>query len=112
VAKPTTNDLPLACSLGAGDRDARLKDLTEIGRRLLSLTRRAGAPVLLRFSRDPDTKAELERIVAAEAECCAFLDMRITEQDEALQLSIAGPQGSEPIVEELMEAIAGAGARG
>ena len=97
-------ELPIACSLSAGDLEARQAELVAIGRRsLLAVTRADRVPVLS-FRNDGGTRAELERIVAAEAECCAFLEMKIGEGD-LLTLTIDGPEGAGPIIEELVEAI-------
>jgi hypothetical protein len=99
-------ELPIACSLDAGDLETRQAELAAIGRRsLLSVGRADGAPVVLAFKSDAETKAELERIVAAEAACCAFLELTITTGD-SLQLTIDGPEDAGPIVDELVSAIA------
>jgi hypothetical protein len=100
-------ELPIACSLSAVDLEARRAELAEIGRRgLVSLTQASADRAVLDFNPDPRTKRDLERVVAAEAECCAFLEMNITEGD-SLTLSIAGPPEAGALVEELARAIAG-----
>ena len=84
-------ELPIACSLQPGDLKARQAELVAIGRRsLLSVERAEGQPAVLAFRNDAGTKTELERIVAAEKECCAFLDMTITS-GATLKLQIDGP---------------------
>jgi hypothetical protein len=99
-------ELPIACSLDAGGLAARHADLAVLGRRsLLSVDGRGGLPAVLSFRGDPDTRAELERVVAAEAECCAFLDLRISG-DDPLELRIDAPADAAPIVEELVDAFA------
>jgi hypothetical protein len=100
------NELPIACSLDAGGLAARHADLAALGRRsLLSLRGREELPAVLSFRGDPETRAELERIVAAEAECCAFLDLRISG-DNPVQLSIDAPPDAAAIVQELVDAFA------
>ncbi len=90
------NELPIACTLGAGDFETRMRELTALGRRsLLSIERSSAGPVVLSFQNDPATETELERIVAAEADCCAFLELMITTGD-ALDLTIDGPEGPAP----------------
>ena len=49
-------------------------------------------------------RARLEAIVAAEAECCPFLDMDLREEDGALVLEIRAPQEAEPLVADLVSA--------
>lgn len=103
----TPNELPIACSLGAGDLAARYAELAALGERsLVSVARSNGAAALLRFKNDPATKAELERIVAAESECCAFLEMRIADGD-LLKLAIDGPEGAGPFIDDLVSAFVG-----
>lgn len=99
-------DLPIACSLSADNQRVRLGELRTIGRRsLLSITRAERAPVALDFRSDAATKADLERIVAAEAQCCAFLDIRLRDGDR-LRLTIDGPQDAAPIIDEMVGAFA------
>jgi hypothetical protein len=45
----------------------------------------------LRFRSVAATRKRLEEIVAAEAACCAFLDLRLEECGEELLLSIEAP---------------------
>jgi hypothetical protein len=98
-------ELPIACSLSAGDLEARQAELAAVGRRSLISVARAEGAAVLNFKKGPGTRSELERIVAAEAECCAFLEMNVREGD-SLTLTIDGPEGAGPVVEELVEAIA------
>jgi hypothetical protein len=102
----TGSDLPIACTLGAGDLETRQAELAALGRRsLISVDRPDGGPFRLSFESDPLTKAELERIVAAEAECCAFLKMTITDSDP-LELTIDGPDDAGLVIEELVSVFA------
>jgi hypothetical protein len=104
------NELPIACSLDAGDLAARYEDLAALGRRsLISVQGRGALPVVLSFRGDADTRADLERFVAAEAECCAFLDLRISG-DDPLELRIDAPPLAEPFVAEMVDAFASEGA--
>jgi hypothetical protein len=103
-------ELPIACTLGAGDFEARLAELAALGaRRLISVDHpHGGGPVRLSFKSDPETKAKLQSIVAAEAECCAFLQLTITAGD-LLELTIDGPDDAAPVIDGLVAAF-GAGA--
>ena len=92
---------PIACSLSAPDLAGRLSDMRQLGQdALLS----ADAHGTLRFRADRETRARLEGIVAAEAECCPFLDMHLREEAGALVLEIRGPQEAAPVVAELVSA--------
>jgi hypothetical protein len=100
-------ELPIACSLSGADLRDRLAEMKEAGRAGLIHVETAGGAAVLRFRASEGMSDRLDRIVAAESECCAFLDLSVEESDEALELRIAGPEGSEPVVEELVEAFTG-----
>ena len=95
------SDTPIACSLSATDLSARLAEMKRLGQDALLSVDGAGT---LRFRADGDTKARLEAIVAAEAECCPFLDMDLREEAGALVLEIRPPQGAEPVVADMVSA--------
>jgi hypothetical protein len=99
-------ELPIACSLDATALPVREAELARLGGSLISVTSPNGAPVVLRFKPDPGTRAELDRIVAAEAECCPFLQMTVRE-GEALELTIDGPDDAAPVIAELAATISG-----
>jgi hypothetical protein len=99
-------ELPIACSLDAPDLRAREAELVRLGGSLISVTSTNGAPVVLRFKPDRGTRAELDRIVAAEAECCPFLEMSVRE-GETLELTIDGPDDAAPVIAGLARAIGG-----
>jgi hypothetical protein len=46
----------------------------------------------------------VEGIVAAESQCCAFLEMQIAEAPDEIVLSITAPDGAEPVLDELVSA--------
>ena len=95
------SDTPIACSLSATDLSARLAEMKRLGQDALLSVDGAGT---LRFRADGDTKARLEAIVAAEAECCPFLDMDLREEADDVLLTIVAPEGAEPIAADLIEA--------
>jgi hypothetical protein len=102
VARP----LPIACSLGSAELAERLAAMRAVGAEGWlgsSITGRA-AVVTFRAS----VRARVGEIVAAEAECCAFLEMSL--QDAAageVELTIVAPPGAEPVLRELVDALAG-----
>jgi hypothetical protein len=97
-------DLPLACSLDAPALEERLAEMRALGRDSLI---GADEPGVLRFRATADSRARLERIVAAEAECCAFLGLDLREQDGELRLTVSAPDGAEEVAAGLVEAFAG-----
>lgn len=96
-----TEDKPVACSLGTGDLEQRLAAVAEIGADSLISRNIEGDRHLLRFHADADTRQRLEAIVAAEAECCAFLDLSLREEGGELVLSIAAPKDARAVADEL-----------
>jgi hypothetical protein len=101
-------DLPIACSLTATEIPARLAEISAFGQvaSLLSVER-APLHATLRFRAEGDTHKRLAAIVAAEAECCAFLDMTLREEREAVELAITVPPGAEPVLDSLVAAFNG-----
>jgi hypothetical protein len=97
-------DLPLACSLDATALEERLAAMRAVGRDALIATE---PPDVLRFRATPETRERLERIVSAEAECCAFLGLDLEEVQEELRLTVTAPAGAEPVAAELVQAFSG-----
>lgn len=96
--------LPLACSLDGPALGERLAEMRAVGRESLIAADPVGN---LRFRASPAVRRRLERIVAAEAECCAFLSLELSERDGELQLAVAAPEGAEPVAAALVEAFTG-----
>jgi hypothetical protein len=92
-----TQELPIVCSLGADDLTARLQLIAAIGAEHLISRSTEGDTQLLRFRRDDGVRRSLEGIIAAESKCCAFLDMKIREEPEALVLVIDAPTDGAPV---------------
>jgi hypothetical protein len=98
-----THEAPLACTLSAEERPKRAAAIRALARDALLGTSDDGA---LRFHNDETTRARLEAIVAAESECCAFLDFDLRESGGELRLLITAPEGAEPVARDLAEAFA------
>jgi hypothetical protein len=98
-----TREPVIACSLSSDELPERLAEVRAIGRdALLSV----GAEGVLRFRADEGTRARLEAIIAAESSCCAFLSFDLRERGGALLLTIAAPDGAEPLAFDLVNAFA------
>jgi hypothetical protein len=97
-----TSDLPIACSLSAGDLNDRLAEIADLGRDALLEADLVGFRADLRFARAPGIAQRLARIVVAESECCAFLTISVREDDDGLVLTIVAPEGAELVLEELV----------
>jgi hypothetical protein len=88
-------ELPVVCSLDAGDLEQRLAAIGEIGAESLIDRRQDGERHLLRFRSDPRTRERLEDIVRAERECCAFLDLLLEDEGDYVVLSVAAPEAGQ-----------------
>ena len=98
----------IACSLSAADLSTRLAEMTQLGQDALLSADRDNT---LTFRADSETRSRLETIVAAEAECCPFLELSLREESGALVLEIGAPDGAEPVVADLVSAFGGRACR-
>ena len=98
------HDLPLACSLDASALEERFAEIQAVGRTALIA---AEPPGILRFRATPGTRERLQQIVAAEAECCPFLSLELSEHKEELRLTVSAPEGADTVAAELVQAFTG-----
>lgn len=101
------SDHPIACSLSAAELPARLAEIAAVGEHSLMHAREENGRAVLRFRPGAETRRRLEAIVAAESECCSFLDISLSEDAAALTLEVAGPGEAEPIVGEMVATFEG-----
>lgn len=94
--------------------DLEFRERKELIRRELTpfMTKLARADKTLRleFSEPEVTVQMLEELIELERECCPFLDFRIIETDCCLELIVAGPVGSEGLVNDLFAVDSNGGA--
>ena len=98
-----TSEIPIACTLSAAERLARLQEIEALGRDALIGT---GADGALRFRNDPAIRARLAAIAAAESQCCPFLDLELSAGHAELRLAITAPEEAEPAARELADTFA------
>jgi hypothetical protein len=98
---------PIACSLTAAELPAREAQIRALGRDGLVAAAEEADRVVLRFRPDPEIRERVAAIVAAESECCAFLDFTIEHDDGATVLTIAAPNGGGEMLHELAAMFAG-----
>lgn len=99
-----STDEPIACSLGAADLEQRLAAIAAAGADSLIARKVDDGRHLLRFRGDATTRHRLEEIVAAEAQCCAFLDLSLSDEGGELLLSIAAPSDAQAVADGLAAA--------
>ena len=100
-------EVPIACSLEAGDYRERLDEIRAISRQGLISAERPGDVARLVFADEPRTRSRLLAVVAAEASCCPFLDLAMDSTPEGISLTIAGPPEAIPIVADLAASFEG-----
>jgi hypothetical protein len=95
---------PIACSLGPTDMRRRLAEIATLAGRSLIAAETNDGIRLLRFRDDDETRRRLTAIVAAEGECCPFLDLQVTADNQELLLSITAPDDAKPVIDQLAAA--------
>ena len=95
-------ELPIACTLTPGAMADRGEWLRRLGAKSLIAGERRDGRLDLRF--DAAAEAEVGEWVRAEEECCAFLSFEFDRSGDELRLAVAGPPGSEPVLDGLLDA--------
>ncbi|WP_445149965.1 hypothetical protein [Baekduia sp. Peel2402] len=99
--------LPIACSLTATELPQRLAEMSDLGRAALIDAHTDATRAELRFAAGTGVRDRIEAIVAAESQCCAFLDMAVTDEPDTVVLTIVAPEDAELVLEELVDAFRG-----
>ena len=100
-----TTERPIACTLTEAEMPARRAEMAALARDLVSADAQETHAVL-RFRQAPATRERAAAFVAAESRCCAFLRMELRDDPDALTLTIDGPADAEPVLRELVTALA------
>ena len=89
-------ELPIACSLNQAEQAERAEAARELvaASMLDSAVTETGAS--LRFRQDAE--GPLQELIAAESECCPFLEFDLRPKDGALSLTVTGPEQARPII--------------
>lgn len=101
-------ELPIACTLTGVEYPRRLAEMSALGAAALLDSELTTSRALLRFSTGPGTRSRIDAIVEAEARCCAFLEMTVTDEPGSIVLTIEGPRDAALVVSELHDAFRGA----
>ena len=84
---------PIACTLPGPQLRERLTTIAELAQRMLLSHEQEGRVLRLRYV--SSAAEELDRVVAQERECCAFLDFELVRRSDAVHLIITAPAGAE-----------------
>jgi len=91
-------DPQIACSLSPAQLANRKDDLAMFASDALRAREPLPGGERLTFAAGADTEAGLRAIIAAEAECCAFLRFDLHGDGDVLRLDVTGPDDAQPII--------------
>jgi hypothetical protein len=92
---------PIACTLSPADYRQRTDELTALAAAALRSREQTDGGQRLVFSDSAETEHDLRAAIAAEANCCAFLEMNLTRTADGLVLDITGPRDAQGVIAEL-----------
>ena len=92
-------DLPIACTLTADGMTARLALIDALAADGLLDRTPTDTGLRVRLRDTPDIEQRTRELVAAESECCAFLDFDLGREDGDLVLDISGPEDARPVID-------------
>jgi hypothetical protein len=99
-----TDELAIACTLGATDFAARSALMGGLGADALIDARRDGTRAVLRFRALAGVRERVDAFVAAESGCCAFLTLRVTGAPGEIVLTIDAPADAEAVLADMVSA--------
>jgi hypothetical protein len=102
-------EVEIACSLNATELTQRLEEMSDLGRGALVDVRRGPGQVDLRFAGAAAVRDRVDAIAAAESECCPFLNLTVTGDQDAVVLSIEAPEEADVVLSDLVAAFSGRG---
>lgn len=88
-----TNAAPIACTLTTGDYAERMEWIAALNRADLRSSRLEGTVLTLEYRMEAAPK--VHELVQRERECCALLEFAVSEQGDAIVLSIRAPEESD-----------------
>jgi hypothetical protein len=87
-----TPQQPLACTLEGAELGDRLRAWSEVLPRA-STRRTEDGRVVATYPKDAELLSRLRELIAAEANCCSFLDFRLEERPDAIVVELRLPDG-------------------
>ena len=96
-----STDIPIACTLPPDGFTARLGLIDALAADGLIDRTDTERGVRVRLRDTPEIEQRVRELVAAESECCAFLDFTLGGDGDAIVLDISGPADARPVIELL-----------
>jgi len=103
---PDSVDLPVACTLGLEDGTERMRRWKQLVERATPTARRTGRELEVRFQPGREVQDELEALVAAEAQCCAFVTWTVLLDGGHPVLRVTAPEDRPKDIESIVSAFA------
>jgi hypothetical protein len=94
-------DVPIACTLGPADYQARARWIADLNQRSLRSHRRDDLALHLVY--DADALPDVEELVRQEAACCAFLGFQVEQDASSVHLTVTAPQDARIAADTLFE---------
>src|SRR6201986_1877776 len=94
---------PIACTLSPTHYRQRTVALTALAARALCSREPTAGGQRLVFSDGAGVERDLPAAIAAEADCCAFLELDLTRTAAGLVLDVTGPPEAQGVIAELFK---------
>ncbi|QIH73107.1 hypothetical protein GYM46_09195 [Brevundimonas mediterranea] len=94
-------DVPIACTLGAGDYQERVRWIADLNQRSLQSHRRDD--LTLHIDYEAGALADVEELVRKETACCAFLTFEIEPRLGSVCLVVTAPEDARLAADTLFE---------
>ena len=94
-------ELPIACTLDPAEQADRAELARGIGARSLLAWAETDRGASMRF--EAQAESDLRSLIAAESQCCAFLEFDLRRDGDELLLSVEGPEEARPLILALFE---------
>lgn len=95
-------EVPIACTLGAGDYQERVAWLAALNQRALRHHHRQDLRLEVTYA--ADAHADVTRLVEQERACCPFLAFSVVEGGDDVQLVIQAPEAAREAADALFAA--------
>ena len=92
-------DQPIACTLTPDGMTARLAVIDALAADGLLDRTLTESGLRLRLRDTPEIEHRTRELVAAESQCCAFLDFELGRDGGDLVLDISGPDDARPVID-------------
>lgn len=96
-----SKDVPIACTLGAGDYQARMRWIADLNQRSLLGHRREGLTLSIDY--EAGALADVEDLIRRESDCCAFLAFAVEQRPGSVRLIVTAPEDARPAADTLFE---------